>query len=85
MGRRASLDGFGKSRSHRDSNPLLFRPYKIAIPTILSLLTTTTTNMCHENLERYESAYSKENKFTINSRVDGLWRSIKCGEFLNQL
>jgi hypothetical protein len=42
-------------------------PYLLCYP-----LATTTRNQCHENLERYESGYSKENQsFTSNSTSDG--------------
>ena len=35
MGPRAGLEGCGKSRLHRDSNPELSNPQRIAIPTTL--------------------------------------------------
>ena len=37
VGPKAGLDGCGKSRPHRDSNPGPFGPQRVAIPTELSL------------------------------------------------
>jgi hypothetical protein len=54
VGLRAGLDGYGKSRPHRDSIPGPFNPYRVATPTELSRPTCNSGTNLTKNISHLE-------------------------------